>query len=309
MSTEHTLWMGDIEPWMNENIIMKLFNDAGIYPSSIKLKRDKVSNKLRNYCFINFHNIIEANETIYKLNGKKVLNSNFKFKLNWASQHSENNLNLFIGNLSPDVDGLTLYTIFKNIYKSVHHVTVVTENGISKMYGFVHFSDKNDYDRCLKEMDGYIIYGNPIKVNERKNNNLDKKNKDKNFQKNINYNKNFINDFSLINSNVINLNEEYSYYPKNLIITKEEPKKIGNFINFEKQKKNSKKNNTCPYTYPKALLIDNLSILKSNNLNVLYEKIQEGIHKILSYYKVNERKYKTFIIFSIENDNLLLLEY
>ena len=212
---------------------------------------------------------------------------------------NKNNLSLFKDDKSK----------LKDIEKIEDDEALIQEGLKQCQFVLKHFSDKNDYDRCLKEMDGYIIYGNPIKVNERKNNNLDKKNKDKNFQKNINYNKNFINDFSLINSNVINLNEEYSYYPKNLIITKDEPKKIENFINFEKQKKNSKKNNTCPYTYPKALLIDNLSILKSNNLNVLYEKIQEGIHKILSYYKVNERKYKTFIIFSIENDNLLLLEY
>ena len=54
MSTESTLWMGDIQPWMNEEIIMKAFIECGLKPMSIKTIKDKKLNILRNYCFINF---------------------------------------------------------------------------------------------------------------------------------------------------------------------------------------------------------------------------------------------------------------
>jgi hypothetical protein len=50
MNTESILWMGDIEPWMSEEIIMKSFLDNNIKPKSIKMIKDKRLNLLRNYC-------------------------------------------------------------------------------------------------------------------------------------------------------------------------------------------------------------------------------------------------------------------
>ena len=37
---ESTLWMGDIEPWMTQEIIMNSFFEYGIKPSSIKMIKD-----------------------------------------------------------------------------------------------------------------------------------------------------------------------------------------------------------------------------------------------------------------------------
>ena len=49
MSTESTLWMGDIKPWMNEDIIMKSFTLLGIKPKSIKMIKDKKLKDLSYY--------------------------------------------------------------------------------------------------------------------------------------------------------------------------------------------------------------------------------------------------------------------
>ena len=46
MSTESTLWMGGIEPWMNEQIILKSFTECGIKPTSVKMIKDKRLNYL-----------------------------------------------------------------------------------------------------------------------------------------------------------------------------------------------------------------------------------------------------------------------
>ena len=98
--------MGDIESWMNEEIIMKSFTECGIKPISIKTIKDRKLNLLRNYCFINFDNMVEANKALIQLNGKKLPNANFNFKLNWANQNCEGNKNLYIGNLSPEIDDM-----------------------------------------------------------------------------------------------------------------------------------------------------------------------------------------------------------
>jgi RNA recognition motif-containing protein len=226
MSTESTLWMGGIEPWMNEQIIMKSFNDLGIKPTSIKMIKDKKLNINRNYCFINFDDMIEANKALIQLNGKKLPNADFNFKLNWANQNSEGNRNLYIGNLSQEIDDIELYNLFKSRYPSVHHASIITDKGISKGFGFIHFLEKEDYEKCLKEMDGYIFHNNSIIVRERKkksqeknevdnNNNCLKKIGFNNNNNNINY---VINNDKQINACKINniigldINENNNHY-------------------------------------------------------------------------------------------------
>ncbi len=204
MSRESTLWMGDIEPWMNEEIIMKSFTENNINPKSIKMIKDKRLNLLRNYCFINFDSMVEANKALIQLNGKKLPNADFNFKLNWANQNSEGNKNLYVGNLAPEIDDIELYTLFKSKYPSVHHASIITDQGVSKGFGFVHFSEKDDYDKCLKEMDGYIFHNNALKVKERK-----KKNEEKNLEeKNSNKIKNIFYKNNQILNNIINPNND-----------------------------------------------------------------------------------------------------
>jgi len=213
MSSESTLWMGDIEPWMNEEIIMKSFTECGIKPMSIKMIKDKRLNLLRNYCFINFDDMIEANKALTQLNGKKLPNANFNFKLNWANQNSEGNMNLYIGNLSQEIDDIELYNLFKSKYPSVHHASIITDKGVSKGYGFVHFSEKEDYDKCLKEMDGCIFHNNALKVKERKKKNEEKKGEEKNNNKNKNIN---IKKPGFKNNKNLNNNDSYIYKRKNI---------------------------------------------------------------------------------------------
>ena len=41
METENTLWMGDIESWMDELFIRNSFIECGFNPTKITLTRDK----------------------------------------------------------------------------------------------------------------------------------------------------------------------------------------------------------------------------------------------------------------------------
>ena len=216
MSTENILWMGDIESPMTEQLILEAFNYYDVKPTSVKLIKDKKTNTLRNYCFINFDNITEANKALSKLNGKKFPNSTYVFKLNWSNYNLEFNKNVYVGNLSPDVNDIELYNFFKKKYNSVHHASVILDKGISKQYGFVHFLSEVDYENCLKEMDGVVFHGNTIRVKERnkknynndENNNMknkldDVKNNKNNLQKN---NKNFLINKKKYNNNKHNNN-------------------------------------------------------------------------------------------------------
>ena len=307
MNTEIVLWMGDIETWMNEDIIMESFTKCGIKPKSVKTIKDKKLNILRNYCFISFDNMFEANKALTQLNGKKLPNANFKFKLNWANQNFEVNKNVYVGNLSPEIDDIELYNLFKSKYPSVHHASIITNKGISKRFGFVYFSNKEDYDNCLKEMDGFVFHNNPIKVKERKKKNEDNKYniEDKNNNKkkidinNNKNNKNYINNYKVKNNNFynstnFNMNENIkniiSFYPKrkgkeNCSLTDNEET---TFSSLEKdQDVSSSNSNSNSSAHKNRKFSDNIELLERDNQKVLNQKIQESVDKMFEHYKYN----------------------
>ena len=209
MSSDANIWMGDIKPWMNESFILNSFKYYNIHPLSIKLIHDRTTNELKNYCFINFENIEEANKCIIMLNGKTIPNTSIKFKLNWANYFSTVNKSIYVGNLSPDVDDISLYNLFKERYSSVHHASVIIENGKSKGFGFVIFKGEKEYERCLNEMNGIKFHGNIIKVSEQKKKEDDNKS---NSTIDINENNNFFFNYNNINNKIyqnnnININQ------------------------------------------------------------------------------------------------------
>ena len=176
MSTNSIIWMGDIEPTMTEKDIMSYFNKFNIKPQNVKLIKDKKTNENKNYCFIYFKTVKEANTVLFNLNGIKIPGTPYTFRLNWANSRSSFNKSAYVGNLNPKVDDLKLFNLFKKRYPTVHHASVITENGKSKGYGFVLFNGKEEYEKSLKEMNGTYFYGNIIKVKEQKKKNNDKNN-------------------------------------------------------------------------------------------------------------------------------------
>ena len=278
--------------------------------------------------------MIEANQAIIQLNDKKIPNTNINFKLNWANQNSEGCRNLYVGNLPPEVDYIELYSLFKSKYPSVHHTSIITENGVSKGFGFVYFIDKDDYDKCLKEMDGFIFHNNPLKVKERKKKS-EEKNENKNiiknnykynklFDKTININNNLkINQYKKKNKNQINLkeiNNNYFY-------------KINNNFSFNNQNNfnsNQLNLNTIASFYPKRRaeedcsqestysslggeqdlslsnsstsqkrkFSDNIELLESDDQKALNKKIQESVDKMFERYKYyNKTSESKFLYF------------
>ena len=224
MSDENTLWMGDIEPWMTEFIIIKAFKYFNIYTINIKIIKDKKKKINRTYCFVKFRNSEDVNNALINLNGKKLPSCNINFKLNWADYNINNITKIvYVGNLNMNITDNDLYKLFSQKYKSVHHANVIYENGISKRYGFVIFKNEEEYFRCLKEMNGYNYYGNKIKVREkRKNDDNENKNKEKYYNKSNILNSNSNNDINssllyLNNTQNINLNNNNSIPNPNLI--------------------------------------------------------------------------------------------
>jgi len=166
MSDENTLWMGNIQEWMNEKKIMQYFTEYGFNPYRIKLCKNSKSISLSNFCFVYFNTSEEANNALNKLNGKSMPSTYINFSLKWANPKSiNNNLDIFVANLSSEIKNLELYNLFKEKYPSVHHVSIITNNNNkSKGYGFITFLNKEEGEKCVNEMNGYLFYNKPLKV-------------------------------------------------------------------------------------------------------------------------------------------------
>ena len=304
MSMESTLWMGDIEPWMTREIILESFFEYGLKPSSIKMIKDHQFNSIKNYCFVNFDSITEANKAIISLNGKNIPKTNINFKLNWANKHCEMNRNLYVGNLPNDIDDLQLFNIFKEKYQSIHHVSIMTDNGQSKGYGFIQFTDKYDYDKCLKEMNGYVIKGKAIIIRERKKKKNDEKNNN-NMNNVYRFNKinrsinntssnNNISSKQFINNNIYNITKNQNISEiNNSIFDRNNNNGMNQFfsINNEINKFNSEdeedlsSSNSSSSNIEKRKFSDNLDLIVKDDHNALNRKIQESVDKLFEHYK------------------------
>ena len=295
MSTDNNLWMGDIKPWMDESFILGSFNYYNINPLSVKLIHDRNTNQLKNFCFINFENVEEANRCLIMLNGKQIPNNKniqIKFKLNWANYFSSFNKSVYVGNLSPDVDDISLYNLFKEKYSSVHHASVITDKGKSKGYGFILFRGEKDYEKCLNEMNGITFHGNKIKVSEQRKKDDDIKTNNFNFNSNENNENNIYN----FNNSINNSHHRQSKKNNNNNINNNEQSSLNNIYNLNKINKikfiNSQlSNNINNRSNINNYHTDTNSYMNQNNNNNNNQNIINNIININNINKINNINY------------------
>jgi RNA recognition motif-containing protein len=125
------------------------------------------------YGFLEFENKNQASEALELLNGKPFPNSTKAFKLNWACYNTNKNNNqnpnefsIYVCELDASVNNIILRDFFKEKYPSVIDAKIIIDPStkISKGYGFVKFSDKNESERAIKEMNGKLIQGKAMKT-------------------------------------------------------------------------------------------------------------------------------------------------
>lgn len=167
-----TLWMGELEPWMDENFIKGVFMSTTAEQVNVKVIRDKNSGNA-GYCFVEFPTPEAANKAL-TLNGTPVPNSSRQFKLNWASggglvdrrDDRGPEYSIFVGDLGPEVNEYVLVSLFQARFPSCKSAKIMTDamSGQSRGYGFVRFSDENDQQRALVEMQGVYCGNRPMRI-------------------------------------------------------------------------------------------------------------------------------------------------
>ncbi|XP_002734335.1 tRNA selenocysteine 1-associated protein 1-like [Saccoglossus kowalevskii] len=166
-----SVWMGDLEPYMDEAFVIEAFASVGEKVLNVKIIRNKYTRIPQGYCFVDFGSDEIAKAILRKYNGKPLPGSNNskRFKLNFAAygqSYQSPEFSLFVGELTPEVDNCALHEFFAKRYYTCKAANVVLDPmGHSRGYGFVRFSNEEDQQRALIEMNQVTgLGGKSIKV-------------------------------------------------------------------------------------------------------------------------------------------------
>eukprot|EP00249_Psilotum_nudum_P012241 c23670_g1_i2 orf=1-1017(-) len=168
-----TLWVGDLQYWMDENYLRGCFLHTGEV-ISVKVIRNKQTMVSEGYGFIEFSSHTTAEKILQTYNGTLMPQTDQTFRLNWASfgigerrPDSGPDFSIFVGDLGPDVTDSLLTETFQSHYPSIRGAKVVIDpnTGCSKGYGFVRFGDESERTRAMTEMNGAYCLSRPMRIN------------------------------------------------------------------------------------------------------------------------------------------------
>ncbi|KAF2304976.1 hypothetical protein GH714_000835 [Hevea brasiliensis] len=166
-----TLWIGDLQYWMDENYLHSCFAHTGEVVS-VKVIRNKQTGQVEGYGFIEFTSHGPAERILQTYNGTPMPNGEQNFRLNWASfsggdkRDDTPDFTIFVGDLAADVTDYQLQETFRVRYPSVKGAKVVIDRltGRTKGYGFVRFGDESEQLRAMTEMNGAFCSTRPMRI-------------------------------------------------------------------------------------------------------------------------------------------------
>lgn len=165
------LYVGGLPKTISEDTLSEKFSASGPV-FSVKVLNDKNKQGF-NYAFVEFVDEPSAAAALLQFNGSSIENS--MLRINYAYQSSTFNAsqnpedptyNIFVGDLSPEVDDEALHRFF-SVFESLKqaHVMWDMQTSRSRGYGFVTFNNSADAETALQTMNGKILNGRAIRCN------------------------------------------------------------------------------------------------------------------------------------------------
>ncbi|XP_036367567.1 nucleolysin TIAR isoform X1 [Octopus sinensis] len=173
-SQPRTLYVGNLDPSVDENFILALFTQMG------PCKSCKIIHEPGNdpYCFVEFYDHTSAASALAALNKRFCMGR--EMKVNWATSPSNQpkqdtsrsklglgkHFHIFVGDLSPDIETHQLRDAFK-AFGEISDCKIIRDPQTlkSKGYGFVSFVNKVDAETAINTMNGQWLGSRPIRTN------------------------------------------------------------------------------------------------------------------------------------------------
>lgn len=180
VASSQTLWMGDLEGFMDESYLNNIFTTVGLRSSvkSIKIIKDKGTNSSSGYGFIEFTSHETAQSVLDTYNGTPIPGTKKNFVFKWGAYgaggkpqtlsnwKNVQKVSVFVGDLDQSVTDKQLLEFFSEKYPSVYFARIIYDpvTKYSKSYGFVEFSNANEAQKAIAETTGMILAGRMIRV-------------------------------------------------------------------------------------------------------------------------------------------------
>ncbi|KAE9378897.1 hypothetical protein N431DRAFT_148671 [Stipitochalara longipes BDJ] len=165
--------MSGIRPWGDEAFIRSIWSEMG---EQVKVARAKsVSSWKSSSCLVEFPSTSAAEKAL-KLDRHLIPNTDDLFKLSWASDNAfidemdyralrddrSFEYLIFVDNLGPEVNESMLVSLFQARFPSCKSAEVIAHP--IRDYGFISFSNENDQQRAILEMQNVFCGDHPMRI-------------------------------------------------------------------------------------------------------------------------------------------------
>ncbi|CDK29946.1 unnamed protein product [Kuraishia capsulata CBS 1993] len=165
---ELTIFVRNLDPQVTERILYELMLQVAPVVR-VKIPKDRVMQTSQGFGFVQFKTVQDAEYAERLFNNLMLFGRPIRIKRNSEPQATSKKVDvgavLFVKNLDPLTDSETLMNTFKVFGDIISPPKIVRdEEGVSKGYGFITFSDFAASDRAKEEMDGQFFMNKELKI-------------------------------------------------------------------------------------------------------------------------------------------------